>query len=292
MTALDRVHAPRLNTAYLNAQYNIRPGIPDHPDIFARWQRRSAAVRADSKTVCDLAYGAHPDERLDLFPAAQPNAPLLVFIHGGFWRALGKSDFSWVAPPFNAAGIAVAVLHHTLAPLATLEDIVRQMLGASAWLWRHAGRLGFDRKRMVVAGHSAGAHLGAMMLAALWQDHAADLPDHIYQGATLISGVYDLDPIMRADFLNVDLRLTPQRVAALSPLFMRPRVPVPVLTAVGEHESDEFKRQNRDFIAHWQALHRADIAAPGDNHLTVCERLADCDHALFARTVELCRARG
>jgi len=280
---------PRRDASYFDAQYNVRAGIPEHAAIFARWARASAAARATEDARCNLVYGPHADERLDLFPVADPRAPLLVFIHGGFWRAFGKDDFSWIAPAFNAAGIAVAVPHYSLAPATSIEDIVRQMLRASAWLWRHAEDLGVDRKRMFVAGHSAGGHMGAMLLAALWREWASDLPDHIYQGAVLLSGVYDLEAVMRSHFLNVDLRLTPERVRLLAPLALRPAVPVPVLTAVGGRESDEFKRQNAAFGVAWHAVLRADIAAPDADHLTLCDHLVDPASALFAQTVALCR---
>ncbi len=279
---------PPFEDAWFNAQYNVRAAVVDHPAIFARWARQGETARRASHARCDLAYGPSAAERLDLFGVTDAQAPLLVFIHGGFWRSLDKSDFSWLAAPFNAQGIAVAILNYGLAPAISLEDIVRQNLRASDWLWRNARTLGFDRERMFVSGHSAGGHLGAMMLCARWQEWASDLPGHIYQGAMLLSGVYDLEPIRRAAYLNTDLQLTPERVARLSPLFMPASAAVPVLTAVGGLESDEFKRQTSEFNTVWQAQLRASIAAPLDHHLSLCERLVDPEHELFTSTVALC----
>jgi len=274
---------------YYDAQYNARAAVPDHPAIFARWASAAAAARTGPHARCNLVYGPTRAEQLDFFPAREANAPLLVFLHGGFWRALDKSDFSWIAPPYNARGISVAVVNYGLAPATTMEDIVRQCLRASDWLWHHAARLGFARERMIVSGHSAGGHLGAMMLCAEWARWGSDLPHDLYRGGVLVSGLYDLDPVMRSPLLNVDLRLTPERVAALSPLYLPPAATVPVITAVGGRESDEFKRQTACYREAWPELQRDHIEGACDHHMSICERLAEPGHALFEKTVALCR---
>ncbi|MCC7310283.1 MAG: alpha/beta hydrolase, partial [Sulfuritalea sp.] len=181
----------------LDHQYNARAAIPDHPEIFERW-------RADSRLACDglrweadCHFGSSPAETLDFYPAAVPNAPLLVFIHGGYWRSLDKQDFSFLAPGFVKAGVALAMPNYGLAPATPIAEMVRQMLRAMAWLYRHGAELGIDRRRIAVAGHSAGAHLAAMMLAADWPLMAGDLPRDLLRGATCISGLYDLQPLVR-----------------------------------------------------------------------------------------------
>lgn len=283
------MHGSEHDTAYYNAQYNARATVPDHAAIFARWAAEGAAARRAAPAYCDLVYGPAPAERLDYFPAENRGAPLLVFLHGGFWRALDKNDFAWMAAPFNARGVAVAVVNYGLAPATPMEEIVRQCLRASDWLWHHAGTLGFARERMVVSGHSAGGHLGAMLLCAQWEHWASDLPRALYCGAVLVSGLYDLDPVMRSDTLNVDLRLTPERALALSPLFMPPAARVPVITAVGGRETDEFKRQTSIYREAWPDLQRDFVEGWNDHHFSICERLAEPDHPLFEKTVALCR---
>lgn len=278
-------------TAYYNDQYNARAGIADHPQIFARWAQTSASVRENvlstGTALFDVAYGESAGERLDFFPAAQPGGPLLVFIHGGWWRSLDKSDFSFIAPAFNAVGINVALTNYTLAPAADIEEITLQQVRALAWLYRNGARFGADVGRIVVAGHSAGAHLTAMMMAAQWPAFEADLPSDLVKAAVVFSGLYDLAPVQHADFVNGDLRLTAERVGPISPACMDQAHPTPFITAVGGLESDEFKRQNRLLGAAWQASHVTDVPMPQANHLTICDALAVPGQPLFDATCRL-----
>src|SRR5580704_133140 len=144
------------------AQYNIRQRHPESPQHYARYEADSAAARTALSGRIDLRYGDAEGERLDFFPAAHADAPLFLFIHGGYWRALDKSDFSFIAPPYVATGIAVALINYDLTPRVTVEDIVAQTQRAIGWTHRHAGCLDFDPHRLVVGGHSAGGHLTAM----------------------------------------------------------------------------------------------------------------------------------
>lgn len=274
-------------TAYYNAQYNARAGIADHPQIFARWAQQSEQARAAGAGILDLAYGESAGERLDFFPAAQAGGPLLVFIHGGWWRSLDKSDFSFIAPAFNAAGINVALTNYTLAPAADIEEITLQQVRALAWLYRNGQRYGADVGRIVVAGHSAGAHLTAMMMAAQWPAFEADLPPDLVKAGVAFSGLYDLAPVQHADFVNDDLRLTPERVGSLSPACMDQALPTPFITAVGGLESDEFRRQNGLLATAWPASHVDDIPMPQANHLTICDALAAPGMPLFDATCKL-----
>ncbi len=272
---------------YYGQQYNARAGIPDHPYIFTRWVNQSSLVRRTNAGLYDLMYGDSTGERLDLFPTRTPGGPLLVFIHGGWWRSLDKSDFSMIAPAFTAAGVNVALTNYTLAPGASMEEIVQQQLRALAWLYRNVEKYDIDPQRIVVAGHSAGAHLAAMMMAAQWPVYAADLPADMIKAGVLASGLYDLTPVPHAEFVNVDLRLTEERAVSLSPGFMPHSHSAPFITAVGGLESDEFKRQTSLIAKAWQTQHRADIPLPEANHLTICDALTDKDSALFKAMLEL-----
>jgi arylformamidase len=274
---------------FCEREYNARASIPEHPQIFARWAEQSAAVRRLHACVIDLNYGESAGERLDLFPASRDGAPLLVYIHGGYWRSLDKSDFAWIAPPFVNHGVSVALLNYGLAPKTPMEEIVRQMLRAHAWLYRNGDRLGYDPGRIYLAGHSAGAHLAAMMMAALWPVYGADLPIDLVKGALAVSGIYDLEPLLHAPFIQADLKLTAKRARLLSPVHMPPATERPLYTAVGALESGEFRRQTGLIAKAWRRNLVRDIHMPGFHHLNVIEELANPASPLFDAALEMTR---
>ena len=276
-----------LTTQQLDHEYNARAAIPNHPQIFARWRADSQAARNDMRWEPDCHFGPSPGESLDLYPAATRNAPLLVFIHGGYWRSLDKQDFSFLAPAFVRAGITVAMPNYGLAPAVSIKHMVRQMLRALTWLYRNHVRLDIDTRHIAVAGHSAGAHLAAMMLAADWPRWAHDLPRHLLCGAVCISGIYDLQPLVRAPFLQDDLNLDDKAAQLVSPINYRPQFAAPLITAVGGKESAEFQRQNRLIRESWPHCFRQDLPLPGRHHLASVEALGDPDHPLFHATLRL-----
>jgi arylformamidase len=279
----------KYSVEFCEREYNARAAIADHPQIFARWAEQAAATRRLRACLIDLQYGETSGERLDLFPARNDDSPLLVFIHGGYWRSLDKSDFSWLAPPFVNHGVSVALVNYGLAPRTPLEDIVRQMLRAHAWLYRNADRYGFDPNRIFVSGHSAGGHLAAMMMAALWPVYAADLPPDLIKGGLPISGLFDLEPLIYAPFVNADLLLDHERAQKLSPALMPPATAAPLFTAAGGLESSEFLRQGALIAQAWRANFVRDVTIPGANHLTVCDELANPASALFDAALDMVR---
>ncbi len=272
----------RHDPAWLEAQYNNRALVPDHGAVMARWAEASALVRAQSAAKLDVRYGDGPGQTLDIFPPAPTaapqagGAPVLVFVHGGYWRSLDKSDFSFVAPVFNAAGALVVVPNYALCPAVTVETIALQMAQMLAWVWRHAAEHGGDPSRIAVAGHSAGGHLATMLLSCRWKDLGADLPAQPAAGALSISGLYDLEPLRHAPFIQADLKLTPAAVARLSPAFFPRPKGAKLYTVVGLDESAEFVRQNRLIRDVWgpSAVPVCETV-PGRNHFTVVNDLAD-----------------
>jgi len=270
---------PRLDPAWLDTQYNNRARVPDHAAVLAGWSEASALARARSPARLDLPYGHGAGETLDVFPATVPAsaaAPVLVFIHGGYWRSLDKADHSFVATSFNAAGAMVVVPNYALCPAVSIEHIVLQVAAAVAWVWRHAADFGGDPARIALAGHSAGGHLATMLLSCRWKELAGDLPQQPLAGALSISGLYDLEPLRHAPFLQSDLRLTPASVARLSPAFFPRPKGTRLYATVGSEESEEFLRQNHLIRDVWgpTAVPVCETV-PAANHFTVLRNLAD-----------------
>ena len=260
--------------AQLDRQYNNRARVPEHGEFFARWARDSATVRRRVRGVIDQPYGDGPQQTLDIFPAERPRAPVLVFIHGGWWRSLDKADHSFIAPAFTAAGACVVMPNYTLCPAVTVPDIALQMAQALAWTWRHIAHHGGDPGRISVVGHSAGGHLAAMALCALWPRLGADLPADLVQNALAISGLYELESVRHTPFLQPSLRLTPEQVALASPAWLpAPRGVLNVV--VGADESEAFVRQNQLIRGAWGAANVPVCEAlPGLHHFSVVDALA------------------
>lgn len=281
--------AGKYDPAFCEREYNARAAVPDHARHFTHWAEESRRVRIAEPCFLDIPYGDLPKQNLDLFPAKRGTgpAPVMVFIHGGYWRALDKSDFSFLAPAFTRAGIALAVLNYRLVPTVPLEDLVRDVVAGVTWVYQHAGHYGVNPHRLYVSGHSAGGHLAAMLLACQWQRWHGALPPDVVRGALAISGLYDLEPLMHASFLQGDLKLNPSRALALSPACLPPATHAPLYTATGGDESSEFHRQGRILAERWKQVFVRDVPMPGHNHFTVCTALADANGPLFAAAREL-----
>lgn len=254
--------------------YNPRLSVPHFAELFKVWDARSTEVRSRIRRYLDVPYGQTAMEKLDIFMPAGASRGLLMFIHGGYWRALDKKDHSFIAPAFTEAGVTVAVVNYALCPSVTVEDITRQMLQASAWLYRNGGNFGAPFGKLHVAGHSAGGHLTAMMLAALWPVFASDLPPKVVQGGFSISGVFDVAPLINMA-MNADVRLTPKMAARVSPAFLPPATDAPLFTAVGGDEQSGFHHQNQLIAKKWKRVHAGDIPCPGENHFSILDRLAE-----------------
>jgi arylformamidase len=237
-TAADR--------AALDAQYNLRAAVPEHLTYFARYERESAALRARWPGRLDLAYGSTARQAIDLFLPRARHAPLLAFIHGGYWQSRDRKDFSFVAGPLLERGAAVALLGYDLAPEVRMDTIVAEVRAGLAWLYHHAPAHGCNPARLHVAGHSAGGHLAAMALATDWRRFG--LPPDMIRGVCAISGVFDLEPI-RLCYLNEVVGLDEAEARRNSPLDRPLHGQCPVIVAVGELETEAFHEQSRAFAA-------------------------------------------
>lgn len=284
--------------AWLDAQYNNRALVPEHAQYFERWARDSRAARERLSGLLDVAYGHGAGETLDVFPARrradQPLAPVLVFIHGGYWRSLDKSDHSFLAPAFVDKGACVVVPNYALCPAVTIPDITLQMVKALAWVFRHIAVHGGDPRRISVVGHSAGGHLAAMLLACEWAHYADDLPEDLVNNALSISGVFDLEPLRHTPFLRDSLRLTPGQVRLASPAWLPKALPDceeergVLLSVAGGAESAEFQRQCQLIRDTWgEAVVPICEILPGLNHFSVLDALIQPRHRLHNLALQL-----
>jgi arylformamidase len=276
---------PNRATLAVDDEYNPRLRVANVAEIFAQWKAKSEYAQTSLAHLADLRYGEAAAETLDLFPAAKAGAPLLVFVHGGYWRAFDKADFSWIAPAYVGAGAAVAVVNYGLAPATPIEAIVDQVARACAWLYRQALALDIDRERIVCAGHSAGAHLTATMLTIDWPRHYVGIPQPPLSGVVCFSGIHDLRPLVRAEFLKADLQLDDERAWKLSPAFKKPLSTTPCVLAVGGRESDEFRRQTRLLFDAWHsALPCETFELPAADHFSICDEFVTTGNRLFEAT--------
>ncbi|MET0651079.1 MAG: alpha/beta hydrolase [Hyphomicrobiaceae bacterium] len=266
------------------AEYNNRRRVPESAEIMERWQMLSAAYRLANAPESDRPYGTRERQRYDLFVASTGSAPLVVYIHGGYWQRGDRKDFSFVARELNANGISVAIPSYSLCPAASVMEIIDEMELCLVALWKKL------RRRPLVIGHSAGAHLSAAMLATDWS-RVAGVPPDLVRAAYGLSGVYDLAPLIGTS-LNEALGLSTGLARAASPMF-RPAPPKgrQFVAAVGGDESAEFLRQSRELAQSWEqaGVLTKSIVMADTNHFTIVEELIRAHSPVLARIVELAR---
>ena len=274
-----------MSQAELDRQYSPSRLVDSLDDYLEDYAKRSVAAREQlaGTTKIGLKYGPDARHRLDYFPVGRAGAPLMVFFHGGFWSALDESSFSFPASAFLGAGVNYASVSYRLAPLARLTEIVADARQAIGWLRSQAHNLGFDPTQIIVAGHSAGAHLAAMLMAA------GDAP---FKGALLVSGVYDLEPV-RLSYVNDIVRMDAAEAKANSPFFQQPVGRFATHIAVGSDETNEFKRQSALLRDSWrEQLPSCTMTEyAGRDHFDILFDLADPSSTLFAETLNLLKNR-
>ncbi len=250
----------------IDHQYNAGGSVPDYLDWMHWYQRESESYRRET-THQVLRYGATLDESLELYPVVgDRDAPLFVFVHGGYWRAGSAADFSFVARGLNAIGLAVAVVDYSLCPVVTVDEITRQVRAAIAWLYHNAQDCQFDPKRIYAGGHSAGGQQVAMLLETDW-DGVYGLSANLLRGVVAISGVYDLRPL-RFSYLQPMINLSHQTIAEQSPLLNPLRqCDSRLLVTVGALESEEFQRQSHEYTGMCSRAGRAvELWLQSDTH--------------------------
>ncbi|MBI4526322.1 MAG: alpha/beta hydrolase [Deltaproteobacteria bacterium] len=255
-------------------QFNPQVSAPDYP----RWaeERKKASLRAREalKSYLDVSYGSSPRQVMDIFPAAKSGAPVLAYIHGGYWRGGSKEENCHFAELCVKRGATVAVLEHDLCPSVTVTEIVRQIRSAIVWIHGNIAKYGGNPSRLYLAGSSAGGHLVAMALAHDWQKEA--LPRQLIKGATAISGVYDLDAVLHVS-VNNEIRLEEDSARENSP-FLHPPLPYsPLIIAVGGDETRGWKQMSEDFftLCKKRGVECEYLEVPGAHHFSLSAHLAD-----------------
>jgi arylformamidase len=265
----------------LDAEYRIRDSIPldQFEGIIKRYSDYSAAARENLSCKTDVSYGDHPDEVMDIFPGPG-DAPIFVFIHGGYWRMLSQKESSLMADNMVANGAAFATLNYSLAPAASLDEIVRQCRAALAWIYQNAEKYGLDRNRIHVGGSSAGGHLTGMMLAGGWHDEFG-VPDDLIKSGCALSGLHDLEPI-RLSEINEWAKLDEASARRNSPIHNLPDRGCPLIVAYGGNETSEFKRQSNIYADAWKSAgFECEIfERPNHNHFDIPFDINDPDGVL------------
>ena len=252
--------------AQIDAQYNPSLALADATAPGRHYAEQSSLARAQLRCRLDVPYGPTRDETLDIFPADVPNAPVFVFLHGGYWRALSSKDFSCVALGLQPLGITTVVVNYALCPRVTLDEITRQVRAAVAWTLRNIAGYGGDPTRIALGGHSAGAHLTAMCLQTRWEEDYGLARDPL-AAALLVSGIYDIAPL-RYSYLQPMIQLDDGVIRRNSPLFSVRACATPVWVNWGDEETSEFARQASSFHAEWQSAgNQGDLSAlPNADH--------------------------
>lgn len=267
-------------------EYNNRARVPEHPGIIEGWAADAAAYRAASVNELGIVYGEGARQQYDLFkPETVKSKAIVLFIHGGYWQALDRSFFSHMARGVNALGVPMAVAGYDLCPQVELGHIVWEMQHAAAALWRQYNL------PIVAAGHSAGGHLAACLLATDWKNVDPDLPDHLVPAAYGISGLYNLKPLTETS-INKALGLTMEGAERESPLFWPAPSGLVMDAVVGGAESDEYLKQSRRITDIWglEGVRTRYEEIAGANHFTVLADLPNPDSAMTRRLAELAGA--
>jgi arylformamidase len=267
-------------------QYNPRVSVPEYPELAKARAGQARKVRAAAKSWLNVAYGSSPREMLDIYAADKAGGPVLVYIHGGYWRSGSKEDNCNFVPTFTKRGATVVLVEYDLCPQVTVTDIVRQTRASIAWVYRNITRYGGNPAKLFVSGHSAGGHLTAMALAHEWTKEG--LPNDLIKGAVATSGVYDLEMVMKIS-VQEQVRMTPEDAKSNSPLLHPPRVKCPLLVAVGGDEPRGWQQMSQDYfqLCKQNGMNVQYLIEPQANHYTMSEHLLDDTRPLTQAMIKL-----
>lgn len=270
----------------IDLEYNLSLTVPNSKKWVEWYKQKSAITRQTLDCILDIRYGSSEDETVDIFPAKEQGAPVLVYIHGGYWFSGSSKDYSFVANGFVSQGFTVVVMNYSLCPKVSISEITRQSRTLIAWLYKEASTFNADPSRIFVSGHSAGGHQVGMLLAEEWQS-AYGLPDTIIKGGISISGLFDLHPFCYS-YLQSKLLLTQETILQQSPYLHIPDSGAPLLITYGEEETEEFHRQSTDYLQAWRnnGLQGELLIQERRHHFSAIEGLNDPNSTLCKAFVE------
>lgn len=286
---VPKVEYGALSDEALSRQFMPRIAVPDHEKWLAEDLALSAPVQKSKGARLNVRYGPGTRQVLDIFPAEKADSPILVWVHGGYWRALSKDHYGFIAPPFLAAGAAVVLINYDLCPNVDLVTLLAQTRAALHWVRGHAAEMGGHPDRLVLAGNSAGAHICAM---ALQYTAGADrAPVEAVRAAAFITGIYDLTPIPRIQ-VSEDVHVTLDQIPGLSPLALPITHKVPSVVAVGADEPEMWIGQSEMYHARLVAAGgRSEyMCIPGRHHFSITRDLANAEAPLTRSMIDLLQA--
>src|SRR4051812_49379166 len=267
----------------LDNQYNNRLHVPDFATYLERWDTLSEAARQKHAYVKDLRYGDHPRECLDIFPSSKEGSKVLVFIHGGYWQLFDKAKFHFIAAAFLPHNITTVVINYPLAPDAAMDEIVASCRKAVRWLQQNPAAFNPDPQQVYIAGHSAGAHLAAMLMSKQWDSEMQPF----IKGMCLLSGLYNLIPV-QLSYVNAVLGMDKGTAVRNSPVNLPAVQTCPLLVAAGGEETAEFKDQSRELYDCWKTTSPVQLVElPGCNHYSILDALVDENSSLHKRMMKL-----
>ena len=235
-----------MDISTLEREYSPSSCVDNFNELIEDYSKKSRSSESKCNVLKDLSYGSDESDRLDLFPSNKVESSLMIFIHGGYWQALSKNESTFAGFALNKMGTAFAAIDYTLAPEGTLEEMINQCTRAIKWLFDNHQKYGYSNRKIYLSGSSAGAHLATMAMIELRKENL-----ELIQGCILMSGVYDLMPIVKT-YINNPLKLTDTSARELSPIFYDLSKLPNAIICYGENETSEFKRQSREFAANYK----------------------------------------
>ncbi|MCB1755780.1 MAG: alpha/beta hydrolase [Gammaproteobacteria bacterium] len=260
----------------LETQYNNRAAVADHADYFEHWRKTSIAFRQSRRAETDIPYGDHARNRLDIFRPQGEARGLFLFIHGGYWQAMDKSSFSWLAGPVNRRDETLITINYGLCPAVSMATLVEHVRLALLWVYRNRQTLAGPSAKLTLCGHSAGGHLVAELLSTDWQGSAPFIADGFIHKAIPISGLFDLRPMVKTS-INQALSLDARSADLFSPLLRQPTIACDLELWLGALESQEYHRQSSSLLTAWRdSMPDSRMTSlPGKHHFSVLEAVLD-----------------